>query len=191
VSADPGQAYDLLLSALLGACSHISTKSDVLRINGYIPEHPALAAMFEEIGSDDMIAENIVAKLDADTKARLLAALVAGMVDTSKKDYMGHPDSTPRKGAAEVCTSFGVNMHEDWQEDDRRAYLDRMTKRDLGAVVLGLNDADLAEAMANNDKSAMVERAMDAHWLPEFFAGADGAQEVEDDDDTALAMAAE
>lgn len=182
LSQDIGAAFDLLLARMLAEFRHEVCKSSVLPRMHYIDPHPALEAAVEDalpdIGAGEMTARALVDQMDTATKQRLFAALVAGQIDATAKDWQNMPEPKAKADAVDLAQRLGVSMHEAWSDDDRREYLGRMTKRDLCAHVLRLNEDDAAEAMSANDKDALVDRAMGEVWVPPYFEGADALPEA-------------
>ncbi|AUC52308.1 hypothetical protein CDO87_03495 [Sagittula sp. P11] len=166
-------AFDLTLARWIVEIVHEGRTDLLIRLCPSIATHPALEDAFNDLLPEDFDGTTIfsfVRDMGGADKQRLFAAFVAGQIDVTAHDYRMATRDTPKAQAVELAHVLKVSMWDAWSDDDRAAYLARMTKTDLVHAVLGLTGDDAAAAMKEG-KADLVERAKAAHWLPPYFAG--------------------
>ncbi|WP_299085148.1 ParB/RepB/Spo0J family partition protein [uncultured Ruegeria sp.] len=177
LAMDYDAAFDLMLVTLLNnAASKMHTDAILPRM-GYVDVHPILEDELAKLPKDWTDAWAVIAGMEPEAKKQLFAAVVSGLARAGANDYQNHPKPEPKAEAVRVGQRVGVNMHDQWDAEDRQAYLNRMSKADLCKHVLQLDEAETASAM-NESKGDLVARAMKARWVPHYFQGLDADAEV-------------
>lgn len=179
VSASPETAMDVyLFSCIVSSVAYTSRAPVSVGYASHSRDIPeCVADLLGEPDGFHFTDDQIWKAIDQMMPAQKQQAFAFFIGQTMRANPDNHAIDRPKAvaSALEVGARTGIDMRTAWDSEERRDYLNKMTKADLAETVLGLTGDDLAAALKEG-KADLVERAHETDWLPPYLSGLTGPE---------------